>query len=229
MRSSAALALLFVGCATSSAAPQPSPSVSSATAEPTPAAAPAPAAPPVAAAPAPTSPPPAAPEPFDPLPLTDAQLARARAVQKHVIAAATTYDVDPNLINGIIWSESKFDPRARNRSGARGLMQLMPKTAKAMGKKLGRPVRTSDPEFSIHAGTYLFSRLRDKFDGDDELALFGYARGSGSVRKWQDAGGPIPEGVQRFIARVRRAQATFASLGFPTPPAGPRTATRSPR
>lgn len=173
-----------------------------------------------AAMPAPApAPDPAKSPPPDPISLSDTQLARARAVQKHVIEAAAEYDVDPNLINAIIWNESKFDPKARNRSGARGLMQLMPTTSKAMARALGVANRPYDPEFSIRAGTYLFSRLRDKFDGDVELALFGYARGSGGVRSWQERGGPMPEGVQKFIARVRRAKATFDSLGFPRPSA----------
>jgi soluble lytic murein transglycosylase-like protein len=173
----------------------------------------------------PTGATPAAPEPAiaaalpappaDPIELTDAQLARARAVQRHVKEAAAAYDVDPNLINAIIWAESKFDPKAKNRSGARGLMQLMPGTSKAMAKALGRPNRPHDPAFAVHAGTYLYARLRDKFDGNEDLALFGYARGSGGVRAWQERGGPMPEGVQKFIARVRRAQATFRGMGLP--------------
>jgi soluble lytic murein transglycosylase-like protein len=180
------------------------------------------AAPPTAAAPvtsAAATPKPAPANDPPPLALDDEQLARARRVQKHVIAASKEYGVEPNLINAIIWNESKFNPKARNRSGARGLMQLMPKTSRAMAKRIGRANRPYDPSFSIHAGTYLISRLLEKFDGDVELALFGYARGSGNVRKWQSAPPQaMPEGVQEFIARVRRAQATFEGLGFPSPP-----------
>jgi soluble lytic murein transglycosylase-like protein len=73
-----------------------------------------------------------------------------------------------------------------------------------------------DPDFSIHAGTKLLAQLQQKYDGDEELALFGYARGIGRVADWQQTPGqPLPEGVQTFIAKVRRAQATFAKLGFP--------------
>jgi soluble lytic murein transglycosylase-like protein len=150
-----------------------------------------------------------------PLELSDEQLARAKKVQRHVRAAAAEYSLDPNLLNGVIWAESKFNPKARNRSGARGLMQMMPKTSKAMAQRIGRPHRPYDPAFSILAGASLLAGLRDKFDGDIELALFGYARGSGRVRKYQREGGEIPEGVLKFIARVRRAQRTFADLGFP--------------
>jgi len=158
-----------------------------------------------------------APEPsFEPFKLDSAQMARARKVQPLVRQASKDFGVDANLINGIIWTESKFNPKARNRSGAKGLMQLMPITARGMGKKLGRPVRVYDPEFSIQAGTKLLSIMLERFDGDEELALFAFARGGGRVRSWQANGETqMPEGVQKFIGRVRRGQKTFAMLGFP--------------
>jgi soluble lytic murein transglycosylase-like protein len=95
-------------------------------------------------------------------------------------------------------------------------MQLMPVTSRAMAKRLGRAHKPTDPNFSIHAGTKLLSQLTEKYDGDEELALFGYARGIGRVADWKATPGqPLPEGVQSFIQRVRRAQAKFAELGFP--------------
>lgn len=152
----------------------------------------------------------------EPLELSDEQLARARKIQPLVATAAKEHGIDPNLLNGVIWSESKFNPKAYNRrSGARGLMQLMPKTGKAMAKRLERRFKPYDPEFSVQAGAKLLSILLGKFDDDEELALFGYARGGGRVRQYLREGGEIPEGVVKFIARVRRAQYTFEQLGFP--------------
>ncbi|MBV1862591.1 MAG: transglycosylase SLT domain-containing protein [Nannocystaceae bacterium] len=153
---------------------------------------------------------------FVPLKLSTEQLARARKVQPLVVQASKDFGVEANLINGIIWSESKFNPKARNRSGAKGLMQLMPVTARGMAKKLGRRVRVYDPEFSIQAGTKLLSIMLGRFDGDEELALFAFGRGGGRVRGWQANGETeMPTGVQRFIAKVRRGQKTFEMLGFP--------------
>lgn len=160
---------------------------------------------------------------FEPLALSEEQLARARKFQPLVQAAAKAHGVDANLLNGMIWHESKFNPKARNRSGAKGLMQLMPKTGQAMARALGRRFRPYDPEFSIQAGAKLMSILLGKFEQDEELALFGYARGGGRVRKYQREGGEIPQGVLKFIAHVRQAQRTFAELGFPgRQPATPR-------
>lgn len=149
---------------------------------------------------------------FEPIAFNDDSLKRIAKVQRYVTAAASRRALDPNLLNAIIWTESKFHPRARNRSGAKGLMQLMPRTSRAMAKRLGRASRPYDPEFAVEAGALLLSILLEKFDGDIDLALFGYARGSGSVRKWQGTNEPMPEGVRKFIAKVRRAQRSFAEL-----------------
>lgn len=145
-----------------------------------------------------------------PMDLSQEAIARARQFQPIVHEAAAQHGVDPHLINGIIWHESKFNPRARGPSGARGLMQLMPRTSKSLARRLERPHRPYDPDFNVHAGTLLISRLLDKFDGDETVALAAYARGSGRVRGWLDEGQPFPEGVLRFVRKVKRGQATFA-------------------
>ena len=153
---------------------------------------------------------------FEPYRLDDAEMARALKIQPLVKQASIDHGVDANLINGIIWAESKFNPKARNRSGAKGLMQLMPVTARGMGQKLGRAVRVYDPEFSVQAGAKLLSIMLERFEGDEALALFAFARGGGRVRAYQANGETeLPEGVQMFIERVRRGQKTFEMLGFP--------------
>lgn len=154
--------------------------------------------------PEPTVDPELAPHPF-----SEDQLERILAVQEIVAAAATEHGVDPALINGLIWVESKFEPKAKGPAGARGLMQLMPKTAAAMAERLGRKRDYYNPDFSIHAGTLLLSRLLDRFDGDETLALAGYNRGGGTVSKWVAAGEPLPEGAQHFTERVLEAKSWF--------------------
>jgi hypothetical protein len=153
--------------------------------------------------PVPVAPPPE-PPPFD----AD-QLERILAVQEIVAAAASQHGVEPALVNGLIWVESKFDARAKGPGGSLGLMQLMPKTATAMAKQLGRKRASYDPDFNIHAGTLLLSRLLDRFDGDVNLALAAYNRGAGTVAGWVEAGEPLPERTQAFVDRVLRARAWF--------------------
>jgi soluble lytic murein transglycosylase-like protein len=161
---------------------------------------------PEAVAALPTPAPPALPA-FD-----DEQQARIAAVQDIVQAAAKAHGVDPTLINGVIWVESKFDPRARGPGGSLGLMQLMPKTAASLAKQLGRKRNSYDPDFNIHAGTLLLAQLLARFDGDVTLALAGYNRGAGTVAKWVSAGQPLPEGTQGFVNRVLAAKARFEQL-----------------
>ena len=151
------------------------------------------------------------PEP-EPLPFDDEQLERIYAVQDIVAAAASAHGVEPALINGLIWVESKFERKARGPAGAQGLMQLMPKTAGAMAKRLGRKRNSWDPDFNIHAGTLLLSRLLHRFEGDERLALAGYNRGGGTVSKWVAAGEDFPDGVETFVERVLRAKAWFERL-----------------
>lgn len=148
--------------------------------------------------------PPAEPPPFD-----DEMIEAIVAVQDIVAAAASQHGVEPALVNGVIWVESKFDPRAKGPGGSAGLMQLMPKTAKAMAERLGRKRAPYDPDFNIHAGTLLLSRLLDRFDGDVSLALAAYNRGSGIVAGWVASGEPMPERTQAYVDRVLEARAWF--------------------
>jgi len=162
---------------------------------------------------------PAAIEPMlvgDPAPwLEDADLReRILAVQPIVEAAAAARELDPALINGVIYVESKFDPKAKG-GDAQGLMQLMPKTAASLAKDLDRKRNSYDPDFNIHAGALLIRRLLDRFDGDVELALAAYNRGTGVVAGWVREGEPIPARTQGFVDRVLRARAWFLT----SPPA----------
>ncbi|MFV8750822.1 lytic transglycosylase domain-containing protein [Nannocystaceae bacterium ST9] len=148
----------------------------------------------------------------DPAPWLDDPAMRERiaAVQDIVQAAAIAQQLDPALINGVIWVESKFDPKAKG-GDAQGLMQLMPKTAAALAKDLGRKRDSYDPDFNIHAGALLIRRLLDRFEGDVDLALAAYNRGSGVVAGWVRDGEPMPDRTRGFVDRVLRARAWFST------------------
>ena len=106
-------------------------------------------------------------------------------------------NLDPSLIRSIIDQESKFDHRAISRAGARGLMQLMPATARSLG------VRNSfDPEENIRAGVRHFRSLMNRFNDDLELSLAAYNAGESIVSRL----GRIPDyrETREYVASVKR-------------------------
>ncbi len=135
--------------------------------------------------------------------------AKILAVQPHVRAAAKQYKVDPDLINAMIWVESKFNAKARGPGGSAGLMQLMPSTARALAKQMGERSRPYNPDFNVRAGTYYLARMISKFDGNQRLGIAAYNAGPGNVRKWQKAGSGLPSSSQRYVAKVLAAKKRF--------------------
>jgi soluble lytic murein transglycosylase-like protein len=97
-----------------------------------------------------------------------------------------------HLVAGIIRQESAFDPRAKSRAGARGLMQVMPRTGRELALRMGLPWSTSrlvDPEFNLRLGTTYLRQVLEMFGGNLDLALAGYNGGPFRVKRlWAEAG-----------------------------------------
>lgn len=95
---------------------------------------------------------------------------------------------DAALIHAIVHRESMFDPKAQSTVGARGLMQLMPATAKAVAKKTGRSFKveklTDEPKYNVALGSAYLSELVDKYDGYFPLAIAAYNAGPSRVSTW---------------------------------------------
>jgi len=112
-----------------------------------------------------------------------------------ILQAAERHRVDPNLVKAIIMAESGYNPKAVSKKGARGLMQLMPKTAEALGVK-----DSFNPEHNVDAGVGYFKQLLNQFDGDVKLALAAYNAGSRKVRKYK--GVPPFKATQYYVKKV---------------------------
>ncbi len=125
----------------------------------------------------------------------------------HIIREkALKYGVDPKLIRAIIMVESGFNPRAVSRKGAKGLMQLMPETARRYGVR-----NIFDPEENIEAGVRHLRELIDRF-GDVRLAVAAYNAGPKAVERYRGIP-PYPE-TRSFVRTVfslykRRSKTTI--------------------
>lgn len=135
---------------------------------------------------------------------------RIALVQPWVDSAAYDYELEPQLLNAMIWVESRFVERATSPAGAQGLMQLMPPTAKELAQKLGRPRASSfDPEFNITAGALYIRKMLDRYDGNLELALAAYNAGPGNIDKWTKNGAELPPRSLEYVQLVLDAKHRF--------------------
>jgi soluble lytic murein transglycosylase-like protein len=107
--------------------------------------------------------------------------------------AAETYNVDEKLLRSFAVVESNFDPSATSKSGAMGVMQLMPATASELG--VDDPY---DAYQNIMGGAKLISQLLEKYDGDVGLTAAAYNAGSGAVAKC----GGIPSSTEAYVTKV---------------------------
>jgi len=139
--------------------------------------------------------------------------ARVEAVLPLVQDAARRHQVPSELVLGVIQVESGFRPEVRSGAGARGLMQLMPRTAAGLARRLGygEDYEIDDPAFNIDAGTYYLSYLLQLFDGDQELALAGYNSGPARALRWKREGSSLPAQSRRYVAAVMAARDLFRS------------------
>jgi soluble lytic murein transglycosylase len=130
-----------------------------------------------------------------------------------VVDRAKANDLDPALLAAVIYSESRFNPTAESRSGAVGLMQLTPDTAKGIAVRTGgtafRLSDLTDPAINIRYGAWYLHLLFLKY-GNESLALAAYNAGQGNVDRWRTAGLPIqfPE-TNAYVARVQHLEGVY--------------------
>ena len=112
-------------------------------------------------------------------------------------SASKKYNVPLELLKAVAKQESNFTPDAVSRSGAMGIMQLMPATAKGLGVE-----DAFDPEQNIMGGADYLSQMLKKYDGDIKLSLAAYNAGAGNVKKY--GGVPPFEETQNYVVKVTK-------------------------
>ncbi|MDD2542280.1 MAG: lytic transglycosylase domain-containing protein, partial [Desulfuromonadaceae bacterium] len=116
--------------------------------------------------------------------------------------ASRKYGVDAGLIRAVIKAESNFNPQAVSPAGARGLMQLMPATARSLGV-----VDSFDPEQNVMGGTRFLKDMLQRYGGNVDAALAAYNWGPGNVDKRSDH---LPRETRDYLARVKQLYATYS-------------------
>lgn len=151
--------------------------------------------------------------------------------------AANEFGVDAFQTLAMAKQESGFKPTAKSPVGARGMMQIMPNTAKEIAAELGiADYDLNDPRTNIRFGTYYYKKLLDMFDGDQEKAWAAYNGGARDVKTAVTRAG---DNWKQEIARMKKPHHAKENLGYidsvgkhlrgfeqaftttPTPPATP--------
>jgi len=143
---------------------------------------------------------------------------------KEVKAATVDYDWDPRIFHALVREESNFNPKIVSWAGARGLSQLMPRTARQVAQWMKLPyskTRLFEPEYNLKIGSRYFEFLMDRYGNNPFLAMAGYNAGEGNVGKWRKRFGDLPtdEWVELIPIRqtrhyVKRVSGTWQTYHF---------------
>lgn len=144
---------------------------------------------------------------------------------------ANQFNIDTNWARAIARQESAYQPYARSHVGARGLMQLMPKTAKMTAKQNDIPYQgvsnLYQPSTNINLGVAYLAQMQNKFDNNQVYATAAYNAGPSRVNQWLKQRGELPIDIwietipftetRRYVMNVMAYHAVYRTLaGQPT-------------
>lgn len=127
------------------------------------------------------------------------------AILEKIERTAKAFGVDPDLVREVVRAESNFNPNVVSRAGAKGLMQLMDKTAQAMNVR-----NAYDPDENLAGGTKYLKSLLDRYDGNVKVALAAYNAGPGRIgrlgidsdEELEAKYNQLPQETQRYVAKI---------------------------
>ncbi len=135
---------------------------------------------------------------------------RSTEICRTIDTAAAENDLPVDFFTRLIWQESRFNPRAVSRAGARGIAQFMPRTA--LWRGLNDPF---DAVEALRGSADYLRELRNQF-GNLGLAAAAYNGGSGRVRNWLDKRGGLPSETRAYVRIITGYSAE--DWASPTPP-----------
>ena len=138
--------------------------------------------------------------------------------EEYIVKYSDEYDIDPAFVAAVIFSESRFNPDAISRAGARGLMQVMPGTARGIANNLGisdfNISDLHDPETSVKFGAWYLKDLLNRYNQDKETALAGYNGGPGVANRYVVSRSTtvIPHETAGYLKTVMGAYVKYQEL-----------------
>lgn len=143
--------------------------------------------------------------------------------EDEITSSAAAHGVDPYLVAAVIETESGWDPEARSSQGARGLMQLMPETARDMVIKgivdgdAYSAENLEDPATNIEFGCAYLSYLIRYFNGATDRAIAAYNAGMGNVDDWAQEDTVLHNAItfpetQAYLIRVNNAHDRYRQI-----------------
>lgn len=149
--------------------------------------------------------------------------------KSEILEAAKKYGHDPALLASIIFVESRFNPTAESKAGAKGLMQIMPETAVWIARILNWKDFSlnlmENPKDNIKMGSWYLKYLKNRFSGNLTLALAAYNSGDKTVEHWLKNSPlvisteeiPYPE-TKYYVKKVLVFQKKYNNLYFSLEP-----------
>ncbi len=151
------------------------------------------------------------------LPRILAEIAYPLAYEDIIIEQSKAHDLDPFLVAAVIYAESRYNPRAVSWVGARGLMQLMPATARGISTRIGDTNYSVDnlfdPQTNIEYGTFHLQGLMGRYNRNVPASLAGYNGGGGVGDRYiRGDRTTIPRETLNYVVKVTNAEKKYREL-----------------